>query len=263
MILHLPNFKTRKELFEHIVKHEEDIFAQAKMKMKEADGLGHYPLAIKGSDVEKSHSVEDLLAKESLQTKLAINTTNVIDSHLDMHMPGLWAKSLKESKRILHLQEHSRKFQDVISKGSNLRAYTETRTWESLGFSMEGKTQVLTFDSNILKSQNQYMFEQYAKGNVDEHSVGMLYVKMVTCIDDDDFPVQQENFEKYIKECANPEVVKAGKLFWAVLEAKAIEGSAVTLGSNSFTPTIDIKEEIQSFTDEEIKGNAIKEWLQK
>ena len=104
------------------------------------------------------------------------------------------------------------------------------------------------------------MFTEYKKGNVTEHSVGMQYVKMVTCINDEDYPVQKENWDKYIKEAANPEALGKGKIFWAVTEAKVIEGSAVPLGSNSFTPTQSIKSDPTGPTKQEQEKAAILKW---
>jgi len=259
MKLKLPEFKTEKELFDHVVENEDVLFAQAKMAMKFADGIGYSSTPLVNDLASKGLSVDDLLAKDNLETKLIINTTNVIDSHGDMHVPGLWDKSLKENRKILHLQEHSRKFSDVISRKENLKAYAESVSWKNLGFNFEGKTEALTFDSKILKSQNEYMFSEYAKGNVDEHSVGMQYVKMVTCIDDEDYPTQKENWDKYFPMAVNNDTF-TGKMFWAVTEAKVIEGSAVLMGSNSFTPTQSIKNEPEP-TESELKEIAIKEWL--
>lgn len=261
IIQDLPKFKTEKELFDHIVENEDAIFTQAKMELKKADGFGFTPQLLKKEFSEKGVSVDDLLAKDVLESTLIINTTNVIDSHKDLHIPGLWDKSLKENKRVLHLEEHKRGFANIISKGADLKAYAQTVTWKSLGFDMEGKTEALTFDSNIRKSQHAFMHEQYAKGNVDEHSVGMQYVKMITCINDEDYPVQKENWDKYIKEAANPEALGKGKIFWAVTEAKVIEGSAVPLGSNSFTPTQSIKADPTGPTKKQQDKAAILKWL--
>ena len=253
IIKNLEKFETEKELFDHLVSNEEEIFAQAKMEMKCSDGIGAYSTPIRSEFSQKSSTVSDLLQKDSLELKLAINTTNILDSHGDVHINGLWNKSLKENRRLLHLQEHKRSFDAVISKGSNLKAYTESLTWKSLGFDMEGSTEVLTFDSNVTKNQNEYMFEQYAKGNVDEHSVGMVYVKMVTCINDEDYPTQKENYDKYSPMIANKEALEGTKYFWAVLEAKCVEGSSVLMGSNSFTPTQSVKQEIYK--------SAVEKWL--
>jgi len=257
MKLELPKFETEKELFDHVVNNEDQIFTQAKMEMKKADGFGCFALPLKDNLSEKGASVAELIARDSFEAKLTINTTNVLDSHGDVHIPGLWDKSLKENKRILHLQEHKRSFDAIIAKKENLKAYAETVSWKSLGFDMEGKTEALTFDSTISKEQNAYMHEQYAKGNVDEHSVGMQYVKMVTCINDDDYPVQKDNWDKYAPMVANKEALESAKMFWAVTEAKCIEGSSVLMGSNSFTPTQSIKTE----TVKEI--SAVEKWLLK
>jgi len=268
MKLDLPKFETEKQMLDYIVANEQTIIAQSKMQIKEADGLGMPPTLLFGfgdKPTSKEEGEINLAEKDSIKAKLAINTTNVIDSHQDLHVSGLWDKSLKENKRILHLQEHSRKFKDVISKGNDLKAYTEEKSWKDLGFDMDGKTEVLTFDSTIRKSVNTYMFDQYAKGMVEEHSVGMMYVKIVTCINDEEYPVQKENWDKYFPLAANKDSF-TGKVFWAVLEAKAIEGSAVLLGSNSFTPTQEIKAlefEEPRQTKEEIEKQALIDWLKK
>ena len=51
MILKLPKFETEKELFQHLVENEQEIFTQAKMQMKKADGLGCYSLPLKDFDL--------------------------------------------------------------------------------------------------------------------------------------------------------------------------------------------------------------------
>ena len=50
--------------------------------------------------------------------------------------------------------------------------------WSELGFNYPGNTQVLIFNAKILKDRNEYMAEQYAKGRVKNHSVGMRYVSL-------------------------------------------------------------------------------------
>src|SRR5690606_39202898 len=87
------------------------------------------------------------------------------------------------------------------------------------------------------KGRNEYMFNQYAKGYVKQHSVGMRYKKLITCINDDDYPVQKENWDKYFPEIVNKEEAEENGIFWAVLDAMILEGSAVLFGSNDTTPT--------------------------
>ena len=258
----LPEFANKQELHKFLVDNEDLIFAQKRSSIKEAEGFSSHPVLVyKGIGSSNQKSEDELLAQPIIEVKAAINTTNVFDSHQDLHLPGMWDKSLKENKMGMHLQEHSRLFKSVISSGNDLNVYVETKTWKQLGYDMEGKTQVLMHDSNIRKSRNEYMHEQYAKGYVTNHSVGMQYVKLVTCINDDDYPVQKENWDKYFPMGANKSEAEAWGYFWAVLEAKYIEGSAVAAGSNRFTPTIEVKN--KAAIDSAIKEQAIKDWLLK
>lgn len=263
MDLGIPKFNTKKELFDFIVSNEEIIFAEKKSQLKKADGVYFAPVSLNNINAVKS-APTSLLDKDEIDVKVIINTTNIMDSHKDVHIPGLWDKSLSENTRIKHLQEHQMRFDKVISDKDDLNAYVENYTWKQLGFNAEGKTQALVFESKVKKSRNEYMHDQYAKDNVDNHSVGMRYVKLVTCINDEDYGAQFEAWEKYFPQIINPGEAEKSGYFWAVTEAKAIEGSAVVMGSNPITPTINVKEEvIVEPTLVEIKAMAIKSWLSK
>ena len=198
---------------------------------------------------------------DQLFVKAVINTTNVIDSHDDVHLPGLWDKSLKENKNIMHLQEHQMKFDSIISDCKDLKARVETKHWKELGFGFKGDTQALIFDSTVKKSRNKYMHTQYAEGHVKNHSVGMRYVKLSLAINDEDAGSNFDTWEKYIDQIANKEIAEAQGYFWAVKEAKVIEGSAVPIGSNQFTPTLENnKEPGKSTPNEPGKSTHINEF---
>ena len=258
------SFENEKDYLDFIVKNESLIISAKKSAIKEADGFSGNVISI-NKNISTSKAIKnDSGDSNELLVKVIINTTNVIDSHDDLHIKGLWGKSLKENgSKILHLKEHNRTFDAVISRGDDLKAYTKTYSWKELGYDLEGDTEALVFDSLVKSEQNESMFKEYSKGNVTEHSVGMQYVKMVTCINDEDYPVQKENWDKYSEMVANKESLDGRKVFWAITEAKAIEGSAVLMGSNSFTPTISStkeelnKEEIESAKEVE----AYKKWL--
>ncbi len=237
-MLKIPDFETRKELFDFLVKNEQTLITQKKNAIKEADGFAFVPVGSGSEITNKAVST----TKESIEVVAVINTTNIIDSHLDLHLPKMWEKSLNENKMIMHVQEHkSYEFSKIIADGQDLKAYVKNYTWKQLGFNWEGNTQALMFKSTVKVDRNPFMFEQYAKGYVKNHSVGMRYVKISMCINDDDYQVQKENWDKYIKEAINPEFAESNGYFWAVHEAKVIEGSAVPLGSNFVTPTISVK----------------------
>ena len=251
----VPNFSDEKALYAYLVEKEDDIFYAKKLELKKADGFMGNSIITKSFDFA---SKANLIDSESIDAVLVINTTKLLDSHQDVHIDGLWDKSLAENKRIKHLQEHKMTFDSIIADKDDLNAYVKNFSWKELGYNAKGDTQALVFESKIRKERNLYMFEQYAKNNVDNHSVGMVYVKMVTCINDNDYPVQQENYEKYAPMVANQKALKTRNFFWAVTEAMVKEGSAVPMGSNFITPTISVK------TIEDIKNKSLesyKNWL--
>lgn len=231
--------KTQKERIAELIANQDEIIAQKKAAIKHGDGFGFDPVGI-FSEVRKSSAQND----DSIRVRAVINTTNVLDSHNDVHLPGLWSKSLSENKRIMHLQEHGGRFSDIIASGKDLKAYTETFTFRELGFNVDGETQALVFDSNVKAERNPFMFSQYTKGYVDNHSVGMQYVKVELAVNDPDYKRENEIWNRYIdKIYIGRERAEAQGYFFAVREAKVIEGSAVPMGSNSITPTLEMKEE--------------------
>lgn len=239
MLFDESKFKTKKELFAFLIENKETLITQKKSELKKADGIS--VLSLPG--VGMTNKAVDV--KDSISVKAVINTTNVIDSHSDLHIHGLWDKSLRENRRVMHLQEHTMSFKSIIADGEDLKAYTQDFTWKELGYDMEGNTQALVFDSNVKENRNSYMFKEYKQGHVNNHSVGMIYVKLRLAVNDEDYEVEKGVWDKYAPMVSNKEALEKG-YFWAVLEAKVVEGSAVPIGSNSFTPTLQAKEPEQS-----------------
>ena len=131
------------------------------------------------------------------------------------------------------------KFDHIIAEGDDLKAYTKKYKWSDLGFDFEGETEALIFDSLVKRSNNQLMFERYKNKKVKNHSVGMQYVKLMLAINSDDYPSEKEIWDKYYPAIANKTAADDAGFFWAVKEAKALEGSAVPIGSNFATPTLE------------------------
>lgn len=103
------------------------------------------------------------------------------------------------------------------------------------------KLEVLIYEATVKKDRNEFMFNQYKSGYVLNHSIGMRYYKLLFCYDNKDsaYTQEKENFDKYSKEILNKDDL--GEYFWAVTEAKNIEGSAVVKGSNFLTPVLSIE----------------------
>lgn len=244
----IPLFERKKDLFKFLKENKELLVRERKMFPKQADAISFVcPLFDKASNSFKAANEVSLMEKDVLTAKLAINATNLLDSHKDVHIPGLWKRTLKNNaKKLLLLEAHDMSFDGVISEGldGDVKAYVEDISWKELGFDYKGTSEVLVFDATIRKAYNEKMFKLYAQGRVKNHSVGMGYVEYFMAINSEEkyYIEEKEVWEKYYSEIVNQDEADETGYFWAVTEAKAYEGSAVPRGSNCATPTLEIKE---------------------
>jgi len=232
----IPNFATKEELFTYLKENKDDLVYQKKSAVKYADAVGLGATIIADPFVEKS----DTFNEKEVKIRAIINTTNVRDSHGDVHVKGIWNKTVKENKRMKHIQEHKMEFDKIIADKGDLEVSVKEFSWKDLGVDAEGKTEALVFDSTIKQERNGFMFRQYKEGNVDNHSVGMQYVKMELAMNSKADVDKEEKavWDKHFPDVLNKEETESKGFFWAVSEAKAIEGSAVPIGSNTITPTL-------------------------
>lgn len=251
-VLEFPNkeFQSKEELFKALIENKKELVSIKKSATKNADAVsfGYLDTSIK-IDTNKEDVQNQMQNPESLNVKVVINTTNFLDSHGDVHVNGIWNKSVKDNITFLHLQEHEREFDKVITDSA--KGYVQSIAWKKLGLPYEGKTEALIFESTIDKKRNEFMLNQYANGWVKNHSVGMRYVQLELAINteaeyDKEYKALWDEFYPIV---ANKETAEERGYFWVVKEAKIIEGSAVVMGSNSATPTLENKEEIEPSKD--------------
>jgi hypothetical protein len=234
----IPEGLIGKELYQFLYTNKRLLVAEKKMAVKFSDPFvltGGLVVNNKGEVVKAA--ADPLEESSSIQVPCVINTTNWMDSHQDVHLPGIWKKSLSELKLTYLLQEHSMTFKGIIT--DEVKAFTRKMTWRSLGLEIPGETEALIFDATIPKDRNTFMYNEYRMKRVKNHSVGMSYVDLVMCINDEDFKEEFTAWNKYIGQIANPDVAEDFGYFWAVKEAKVIEGSAVPIGSNIITPALE------------------------
>jgi hypothetical protein len=237
-----PTFTNKSEEIKWMVENKEFLISQKKATNKHSDIIEFSPELTSKHSANKAESTDML--DPLLSVKAVINTTGLIDSHLDCHIEGIWSKSLKEQSYLLWLQEHECEFEYIIadSRNDELKASVKTMSWKDLGFNFDGNTQALIFDAKLNKERNEFMYKQYANGWVLNHSVGMRYVKLYLCVDSSELEYTQEKeaWDKYYPMVVNKEIADQKGYFWAVTEAKIIEGSAVVKGSNYATPTLSV-----------------------
>jgi hypothetical protein len=251
-MIQLPEFKNKKEKFQYLYENKELLKAEKKATIKRANAIINV-LPAKNTEALKAFGDTD--TDDVITRRLIINTTNFIDSHNDVHFQNIWKKSLQELKDPMLLKEHVMRLEDVVARGKDdVHAFTQVVNWKDIGIDLIGQTEALTFDAVIRKDRNEFMFNQYRNGFIKEHSVGMQYVKIELAINDDDFEDEFKLWNTKIDQIANKEKAIENGFFWAVFEAKIIEGSAVVKGSNSATPALaPEKEEVTEDKTQEFK----------
>jgi hypothetical protein len=235
----IPAFDTIAKRNKWLHENKSFIIDAKKSAIKYADAVSLVSKIYDKENVVKAVENIDLESTDKIKVKAIINTTNVIDSHSDVHIKGLWNKSLKEAKGLYLLEQHKMDFDHVIS--DEVKAKVEDIDFKDLGLKTQGQSQALVFEAEIDKNESPKMFEKYAKGKVKNHSVGMRYVKLSLAINDNDYKEEKAVWDKYIDQIANKSEAEQLGYFYAVTEAKVIEGSAVLKGSNEYTPTQSIE----------------------
>lgn len=238
-------FKNKAEKFEFLKKNEKSIIAEKKEKFKKAkNNLDNRVLSVKKRKSANKTTSSDIKEK-AVEVEVIINTTNIKDSHDDVHFNGIWDESIKSDRPVMHLQEHkSNEFNKIIAEGEDLDVYLKEFTWKELGYSFKGSTQALIFKSVVRQERNPEMYKNYKNGWVKNHSVGMSYDKIFLALDssEDDHKKNKEKFDKYIDLIANKDQVIKDGFFWGVTKAQFIEGSSVPSGSNFATQTLSTTE---------------------
>ncbi|WP_347216682.1 hypothetical protein [Chryseobacterium sp.] len=243
-------FATKGELYKALAENKGLLKAQKMVEEKHSDTVA-YSFAIN----EKKEAVKageiDIDEVNVLDVKIVINTCNLFDSHGDVSIDSSWNRTVKNAKRILLLEAHKAQFDKIISDEIELKV--EVISWKDLGFDYEGKTECLVFYARLRKERNPFMFEQYAKGYVKEHSAGLRYIQIDLAINSEAEwnKEEKEVWDKHYPKIANKEDVDQCGYFWAVIEQQIREGSAVVFGSNFVTPTLSVEPVSDTSTKQE------------
>lgn len=227
-------FTSKMDQTRFIKEHVEEI---KQIKMSEYKTNAH--AVIDGIKKKEFNPEIEPITSDIILVKSVINTTNIIDSHHDLHLPKTWNKTVMDNPYSYHLKQHEAKFESVIS--NKAKNYNELFNFNQLGLDIDFSTVANINEFTLQRSKMPFMFDAYANGDVKEHSVGMIYVNIDIAYYDEDSEKQMSFFEEMKKQAVNPEVADEYGCFWVVYEAKKREGSAVVFGSNSVTPTLFVK----------------------
>lgn len=243
------SFATKAELFEALKSEKTNLIGLKKAQVKSSDSV-----SVSVNKVEATKAIGGL---DNGFIYPVINTTKYMDSHNDVHINGIWNKSVNDQQNKVHyIINHELEVGKVIAYPKDVEVLTKEVLWRDLGVDFEGSTQALMFKTNVFDYSNESA-KQIIKDKIDiEHSVRMQYVKIELAIDssDPDYAEESEVWTKYINEIANKGKAVEQGYFWAVTEAKIHkEGSMVLAGSNDVTPMVYPTKDNEPSNDTQIK----------
>lgn len=235
----IPDGLTIKERNAFLVKNAAEIIDLKKSATKECDDV-ITPEQFKTADKSvsnKEYLYENDEEKGIIKRTIVGNTYLWLDTHDDVHLLNLFAKSVAErGTKIPHLRDHVFQLEAKVGKFTSIKE--QDISWKELGVNASGSTMALIAESEIKRRLNEKVFDAYLNDEVDQHSVGMQYVKVALAIDDKDYKEEFKLWKSLIDLIGNSEKATKQGYFWAVSEAKLREISAVLLGSNELTPTL-------------------------
>lgn len=242
-----------KELFKFLVENKDALIAQKKSIMKFCDAIAFNPsfYDLKDATATKLDNASQLPPDATkIRVKVVANTSMWCDSHMDVLLRDSATKSIKDRKGMIpHLKNHEYKIESQIGDVAGI--YYEEISLMELGLNKTGTAQALCFETDIRKDYDEKVFMFYKNGRVNQHSIGLQYVKLGLAINDDEDVAHYDLWTKHIDQVINKEVCEERGYFWVVAEYKLLENSAVLFGSNILTPTLDMKSstEIEPFND--------------
>lgn len=234
----MRTFATKKELFKYLVENKDEIVNLKRAAKKFADVVDLTAFDVEQTATKGKYAYENNKEAGTLKRTIVANTYNWLDSHGDVHLSGIFSKSISErSTKIPHLHDHI--FELDARVGKPLSFSEKQISWRELGVGKTGMTEALFMESEIRKSYNDKVYNDYLNDEIDQHSVAMSYVQMSLAVNDsEEYPNEYKVWTDVIKLIGNRKEAEAQGYFWAVSEAKLFEVSAVLLGSNELTPTM-------------------------
>ena len=235
-------FETKQDLFKALRENHKEIISLKKAKIQKS--------------IEKKASVKSRLISKALTNKqefqdenicyIVVNTTKVLDSHLDLHIDGLWDKTARERNRKNYLVDsHKMTVQTTIARKEHVEIMVEEIPFEMVGKDYGGNTEALIYKVPKNRIIDPKAKEWLESGDAIEASVRMQYVQIEFAMNSElpEDELFKERFDRYIGQIANKDEFEEefGEItyFWIVKEAKNVnESSLVLMGSNPATGNI-------------------------
>lgn len=270
-------YSTKEELFADLKDNLELIIDKKRTEVYESYKKGQStnlkPIDVSKFDLEQQKA----LKLDDNYFYFVFNTTRILDSHEDVHIDGLWKKTIQEKQfKNYVVTDHELEVLNTVVRKEYVEIFTAKIPFSLIGKSYNGNTEALIYKFPKDKVQIPIVKEWLESGDALEGSVRMKYIKYVFCIDSNN-PEDEEfksNYNKYIDYIANKEDFEYIPYFFAVLEASNERESSVLIdASNKATgklkentqaeKSLEQKEAEKSLQSEETQKEQLKQLLSK
>lgn len=246
------SFDTEELMFSELKLNKEDLLSLKKAKIQKScdKGTGVISKPLELSKI--GEKIKDF-PMDDKHYYIAVNATKILDSHNDLHVDGIWKKTIKDQQGKNYLiADHKLELDKVIAKKNDVEMITADIPFGMIGKSYEGNTQALIYKIHKDKIIHQAAKEWLESGDEIQGSVRMRYINVKLAMNSSN-PNDAEELKTYndhIDQIANKGDFESIPYFWAVSEAENVkESSLVLFGSNSATGVIDNKNNKQEPLD--------------
>lgn len=242
MKVEIPAGLQGKELYNFLIANKQAIINEKKMMPKHfycpTAPATYFTLAKEGTS--KAATIGEIPADTTvIRVKVAANTSMFCDSQMDVLNRDAGKKSFTERKGLIpHIHDHEWKIGSEV--GDVQKIFYEDVSLSQLGLNQPGFAQALIFETDVRKDYNEMVFNKYKTGKIRQHSISIHYVKIELAINDSEYEKELDFWNKYIDQIINREYVQEKGYFWLVSEFKLLENSAVLLGANILSGTLEV-----------------------
>lgn len=249
----IPSELKGKELFKWLIANKAALIAKKKsMPMYSPDLSAEVSLVMPSKDNGLKSDGSSPIDPDTVRVDIVGNTSWWCDSYLDVLTDKCYDKTVEE-KGVggvfpPHIQDHI--YKSTAHVGDVISVYTKRISLKKLGIQKDGSTVCVCWQTDIRKAYDEKVFLFYKLGKINQHSIGLWYVKIDLAINDKEYQKEYELFNKNYDKIINKDMVDQYGYFWLVSEIKLIEVSCVLFGACEPTPVISTNE-AKNITSEE------------
>ena len=234
-------FSTKEDLFKSL-KENKEIIIDAKKSVIQKSCDKDASISCKSLDLLKFTDQIKGIKIDDNYYYIAVNSTLILDSHDDLHVNGIWKKSVQEIQgRNYLVADHELELLYVLARKEHIEIFTAKVPFSLIGKPYEGETEILVYKIAKNQIKNEIVKDWLESGDSIEASVRMQYVTILLAMDSNapDDATEKKNYDDYIDMIANKQDFEYIPYFFVIKEAKNVkESSLVVFGSNSSTGLI-------------------------